>query len=256
MIKRIPIKVETKEDIVMCAKDIHTESIVPMFLTSSVTGDGIDQLKEFLNLVGKREKNETKPSDPVEYHIDSTFYVEGFGTVIGGYLRSGTINVNDLLYLGPNNGKYEHVKIRSIERNRVRVQEAGSGTYITLALKIIGKEKLIIRKGNVILSPKADHIARSEFVADITVLRTHSTTIRLGYEPILHTSGIRQSAKLIRIEDKKNARNPTKVQDDNILRNGDRARATFQFVHQPEYIKKGFRIVLCEGKCKVVGLVL
>jgi GTPase len=93
-----------------------------------------------------------------------------------------------------------------------------------------------------------------EFKAEITVLKSHSTTIRVGYEPIIHAYTIRQSAKILSISNKINAR--LNSIDDNVLRTGDKATATFRFMHYPEYLKSGSRILMAEGMVKVIGVVM
>ena len=99
------------------------------------------------------------------------------------------------------------------------------------------------------------HLYLKEFDADITVLKCHSTTIKTGYEPVIHTYTMRQSAKIISIKNKINARNYTN-DTDCILRTGDKATARFRFSYYPEYIKSGTRILICEGQTKLVGVVL
>lgn len=251
-IRRLPVSVKSQEDIIICAKNVGSESIVPIFQVSNVTGQGIDYLKTFLNLLKKRSNGDSGMS--VEYHIDSTFTVSGVGTVTGGHLISGTIKVGDKLLLGPNNGKYETVVVRSIHCKRVSLQQVTCGSYVCLGLKKVDRGK--IRRGNVLISLKDNQILTSTFSANVSVLRSHSTTIRPGYEPVLHACAMRQSAKLVSISDKKNARSPTDTVDDDILRTGDRAIVTFKFCFQPEYLKPGMKILLCEGTTKVVGVVI
>ena len=93
-----------------------------------------------------------------------------------------------------------------------------------------------------------------EFIADIKVMNTHSTTIRIGYEPVIHISTVRQSAVLLKIENKINFRSNVKS-NDNILRTGDKATVTFRMRYQSEYIIPGMHILLSEGKTNCVGVV-
>jgi GTPase len=65
---------------------------------------------------------------------------------------------------------------------------------------------------------------------------------------------MRQSAKIINISNKINARQNSI--DDNVLRTGDKATATFRFMHHPEYLKPGSRILMSEGMVKVIGVVV
>jgi GTPase len=96
----------------------------------------------------------------------------------------------------------------------------------------------------------------SVFEVDINVLVSHSTTIKVGYEPVVHTGAIRQSAKLIEIKSRIGLRNSKEDEVSNVLRTGDKAIVVFQFKFQPEYLKKGSRVLFCEGKTKIIGVVL
>lgn len=56
-LRLIPYKVNNIDDVILCAKNVKTESVVPIFHVSNVTGVGIDFLKHFLNLLGKVKTN-------------------------------------------------------------------------------------------------------------------------------------------------------------------------------------------------------
>jgi len=256
-VRKIPYKVNNKDDVILCSKNIYSDSIVPIFHVSNVTGFGIDYIKQFLNVLSKNPLNiKSNDTKLVEYHIDTTFYVQGIGTIVGGHLLSGSIKVGDKLIMGPNNGKYESIIVKSIHCKRVNVQHISYGSYVCLALRKINRDS--IRKGSVIISSNSQQIQCLEFEADIKVLKSHSTTIRVNYEPIVHTHAIRQSAKIISISNKVNARDGNTLNDityQNILRTGDTGIVKFSFKHHPEYIKKGYRILFAEGKVKMIGIV-
>ena len=74
-----------------------------------------------------------------------------------------------------------------------------------MGIKKIDKNN--IKRGNVIISQNASKLCVKTFTAKITVLKAQSTTIRVGYEPILHCYAIRQVIKILNIIDKKNSRN-------------------------------------------------
>ena len=134
------------------------------------------------------------------------------------------------------------------------MQTVTSGTYVCLGIK--KTEKTNIKRGNVIISNKGDKLIIKKFVAEITVLRTHSTTVKIGYEPMFHAYSIRQVTRIVDIISKQNARGNTVINNDVILRNGDTARIVLEFRYHPEYLKVGTRFILAEGKCKIVGEVL
>lgn len=250
-VRRVPYKITSTDDVITCTKNIYSESVVPIFHVSNVTGQGIDHLKHFLNILPSRIHDITDHKE-IEYHIDTTFHVNGVGTVTGGQLLTGKIKVGDKLLLGPNNDKYETVQVRSIHCKRVPMQEVECGKYVCLGLRKIKRDQ--IRKGNVIISQHSQKIAQKEFDAEITVLKSHSTTIKPGYEPVLHTGSVRQTAVLTDIISKTNSRGKMK-KEDNILRTGDKAVVRFKFKYRSEYIKPGDKIIFCEGQLKVVGIV-
>lgn len=251
-LRRIPYKISNMDDVILCAKNVRSESVVPVFHVSNVTGVGIDFLKQFLNLLGKSSSNNKNDTNAVEMYLDNTFTVPGVGTVVGGQLVSGIIKVNDKLMLGPNDGNFVEVQVKSIHCKRTPLQEVKYGSYVCLGLKKIDRNT--IRRGNVIISKSSSQIAVSEFEADITVLKSNSTTVKIGYEPIIHTCTMRQAAKLISITNKINARDTN--DDSVILRTGDKATARFRFSYYPEYIKSGSRLFLTEGNVKIIGVVL
>lgn len=247
-IRRLPYDIHNKEDVLLCSKNIHTLNTVPIFYISSVTGQGIDYLRQFLNLHTKKIVKDVSDYK-VEYHIDQTFQVSGIGTVLGGQLIKGKIKLGDKLLLGPTNNEYTTIQVRGIHCKRVNLQEVDSGKYVCIAVK--KPEELLIRKGNVLISTIDNPIQVNEFEAEIVVLKTHSTTIKIGFQPVVHTCSIRQTAQIMEITKKQCARG--QQGDDNILRLGDRASIRFKFCYKPEFIRTGYRILLAEGKIKLIG---
>lgn len=251
--RRVPYRIQCDDDIMVTVKNFHARSVVPIIYTSNVTGEGLPYVKQFLNLVGRAPKKEH--NDDVEYHVETTFKVPGVGTVVGGQLVSGVINVGDTLMLGPNNNEYVKILVRSIHIKRVSVDTAEAGCYVCLGLRKI--EQKSIRRGNVITSVKAENYSVKDFIAEVTVMKTHSTTVKVGYEPVVHTCSVRQTAKILDIYDKKCSRKKVKPghDTDKVLRTGDRATILFRFTYRTEFIKPGMRILLAEGSVKIVGIV-
>ena len=253
IVRRIPVKVNNTQDILTCAKQIHTESIVPIFNISNVTGEGLDKIRMFLNVLKKEPVNRlVEQSKNVKFFIDYIWNVTGIGIVIGGNLVSGKIKVGDRLFLGPNNNEYEPIVVKSIHSKRVPVQVVNCGSYVCLGLKKVVNRKNI-RRGNVLLSDASQQLFVRKFDADIKVLHSHTTTIRVGYSPVLNALSIRQTARLSDIVSKTSSR-PIE-NEDKILRTGDQALATFEFSYQEEYLPVGTKILLSEGRTKVIGVV-
>ena len=246
----MPHNIKDEDDIIIAVKNIHSLSTVPIFYVSSVTGEGLGQLRTFLNIFPKRN-NIISADNKVEFYVDQTFQVTGVGTVVGGQLTHGKIRIGDELIVGPDNNTYSRIQVKSIHCKRVSVDEADSGCYVCLGIK---KPEISIRRGHIILSTLDEPIQVSEFEAEIVVLKSHSTTIKIGYEPVVHACSIRQTAKIMSITPKKN-NTPTapSVDLNPVLRTGDRAIVKFKFCYKPEYLRKGYRILLAEGRVKIIG---
>ena len=106
-----------------------------------------------------------------------------------------------------------------------------------------------------------------EFEADIFVI-THSTTISVNYEAVIHCGCIRQVAKLQKllsvsegpsIEKFRNHRRQTNRHQNappgDVLRSGSKGTALFRFKYHPVYLTSGARLIFREGRTKGIGRV-
>ncbi|ORY37466.1 P-loop containing nucleoside triphosphate hydrolase protein [Rhizoclosmatium globosum] len=239
--RKIPMFIKTVGDVLVTAGNFVSERVCPIFQISNLTGEGLDLLKLFLNVLRSNSMGHYNPSAPVEYQITDTFSVPGVGTVVNGTLVNGVVHVGDNLLIGPDsNGNFTPTIVKSIQRKRVNVPLASAGQSASFALKKIKRSN--IRKGMVMLSKAADAKAYFEFEAEILVLY-HSTTISTKYQAMLHCGGVRQTAKIVGM-------------DQGVLRTGDRALVQFRFMRNPEYLKIGTRLLFREGRTKGVGKVV
>ena len=235
---KIPIVIRNDDDVIISAKNIVTGRIAPIFQVSNVSGENLDLLKKFLNLLPVNKKWEEEISKTVEFHIDETFSVTGDGTVVAGTLVSGTVSIDDILQLGPDEaGRFKEVKVKSIHNKRLPVKTVIAGQTATFALRKI--PRTAIRKGMVLLDSSIKPKVSKEFEAEIIVLY-HSTTIQINYQAVIHSGTIRQTAKIVDM-------------DKEVIRTGDKATVKFKFLYYPEYLKKGAKIIFREGKTKGIG---
>ncbi|KAI8818954.1 P-loop containing nucleoside triphosphate hydrolase protein [Fimicolochytrium jonesii] len=238
--RKIPIFLNTVGDVLVTAGNFVSERVCPIFQVSNVTGDGLDLLKLFLNVLHANSAGRYDSKQPVEFDITDTFSVPGVGTVVSGTIITGSVHVGDQLMLGPDsNGHFVPTMIKSIQRKRVNVPIALAGQSASFALKKVKRSS--IRKGMVMLSKTVHANAVYEFEAEILVLY-HSTTISKKYQAMLHCGPVRQTAKIL-------------TMDQQILRTGDRAFVRFRFIQHPEYLKIGSRLLFREGRTKGVGKV-
>jgi len=234
--RKVPVMVKSQDDVVLSATNFVSERLCPIFQVSNVTGENLDLLKNFLNLLSTRSPNTN--SEPAEFQIDDTYQVPGVGTVVSGTNFRGTIRVNDTLLLGPDAlGHFQPIAIKSIHRKRMPVTEVKSGQTASFSLKKIKRSQ--IRKGMVMISPALEPQCCYEFEGEILVLH-HPTTISCKYQAMVHCGSIRQTASIIRMSSE-------------CLRTGDKAQVLFRFVKHPEFLKEGQRLVFREGRTKAVG---
>ncbi|MEC9092133.1 MAG: selenocysteine-specific translation elongation factor [Planctomycetota bacterium] len=102
--------------------------------TSSHTGEGIDDLKEALQLAGKRVTQSgrlTTVDSPFRMPIDRTFAMEGHGTVVTGSVATGKVNVGDELLVQPGNVQ---VRVRSLQNHMNTVEQVHRGQRAAINL--------------------------------------------------------------------------------------------------------------------------
>jgi GTPase len=114
-VRKIPLLVQTPDDVITCATNFTSERLCPIFQVSNVTGENLDFLKKFLNLLSTRM--EGCNDEPAEFQIDDLYAVPGVGTVVSGTVLKGVIKVGDSLMLGPDPlGQFKTVQIRGKKR--------------------------------------------------------------------------------------------------------------------------------------------
>ena len=239
--RKIPVMIKSIDEVTLAAQNIMNDRLIPIFSLSNVTGEGLDLLRGFLNLVPSRRSWREHKDKPTEFAIDETFVVPGVGTVVAGTTTCGAVSTGQILHMGPDSrGKYVKVQVKSVHYKRTPVQRVVAGQAGSLALKKI--KRSAVRKGMVLLDANTRLGAVREFIAEVLVLY-HGTTIRVGYEPVLHCETIRQAARVLSI-------------DTPILRTGDRAKIRFRFMYHPEYVKEEARFIFREGRTKGVGRIV
>merc|ERR1712038_1449929 len=191
----LKLLVKIQDDVVLSATNFVSERLCPIFQVSNVTGENMEFLKMFLNLLSTRSPNTN--AEPAEFQIDDTYSVPGVGTVVSGTCFRGTIRLNDSLLLGPDPlGHFHPIAVKSIHRKRMPVSEVKSGQTASFSLKKIKRSQ--IRKGMVMVSPRLNPAACWEFEGEILVLH-HPTTIAVRYQAMVHCGSIRQTASIIRM---------------------------------------------------------
>ncbi len=243
-VSKIPLVVKNIDDVSVAARRIPNGRVVPIFKISFVTGENVDLLKTFLNLLPPRYEWKNRQSADFLLYVQEIFpNVPGAGLVVSGVVESGMVKEGELVKIGPTrDGFFVPVKVKSIHYKRVPVHSAFAGQYITLALAFPKKyRRFKIRKGHVLTS-KSTPKASWRFKAEVFVLH-HPSTIKNGYNSMVHCKTIRQQAVI-------------ELPSSTFLRTGSRAICQFRFLFHPEHLQPGQKFVFRDGRTKGLGTVL
>ncbi|KAK3380454.1 P-loop containing nucleoside triphosphate hydrolase protein [Lasiosphaeria ovina] len=239
--RKIPIFIKTHEECINTATQFVSQRICPIFQVSNVTGENLDLVRAFLNILPHHGRYDADA--PFEFHVNDTFSVPHVGTVVSGIVKSGVIHAGDDVQIGPDSlGRFTQTSIRSIERKRIGVPAASAGQSASFALRKVRRKD--VRKGMVVLSKSPDGASPKvyrDFVAEVLIL-SHATTIKTKYQAMLHVGPVSQTCAIIDV-------------DRPFIRTGDRATVAFRFVQRPEYLAPGDRLLFREGRTKGLGIV-
>jgi small GTP-binding protein len=226
--------------------NLHQNNIYPILKVSNTTGLNIQILKDYLgNVVVNKNWDALKDKNSLVL-IEDIFFVNGVGIVISGTVNSGIIKKGGRFMIGPFNGIFHEVIIKCIHNNfREIVDELQCGKSGCFNIKTNEKKfnlkKKVLKRGMVLIDVNTDEHTYMEFRAKVKILH-HPTTIKYGYETMIHCGSIKQVAKIIYIEKE-------------LMRTGDQSNVIFRFKRKPEFIQKNNQIIFREGKTKGVGIV-
>ncbi|KAH7888560.1 P-loop containing nucleoside triphosphate hydrolase protein [Phlebopus sp. FC_14] len=243
--RKTPVFVNSAEVSVELSQTFAQHKLCPIFRISNVTGEGLDHLRTFLNLLPPSDgDHEAFASDrPLEYSVTEVWSVPYVGTVVNGILNSGRVKTGDSVLFGPDaNGHFQQSIIRSMQRKRVDVFTAEAGQCVALALKRV--KRSTVRKGMVIVhKSETPPKATRRFEGQVLILY-HNTTMQRNYQAMLHCGAVRQTVRIVSMD-----------HPQGVLRTGDRATVQFEFISHPEFIKVGMKLLFREGKTKGLGVI-
>jgi selenocysteine-specific elongation factor len=121
--------------------------IIPV---SSVTGEGIADLKQALVELAARHETPVDESAPARLPIDRAFHLRGLGVVVTGTLASGVVHIGDVLQLLPAGTS---VRVRSIQVHGTAREQASAGERTSLQVAGAALEEL--ERGAQLVTPGA-----------------------------------------------------------------------------------------------------
>ena len=105
-------------------------SQAPLVVTSTVTGVGIETLKDKLVEVAE-SAGKRSSEDLVRLPIDRAFTVKGTGTVVTGTLWSGRLSIGEAIVLQPSGVRG---RVRGLQVHNASVEHAGAGERTAVAI--------------------------------------------------------------------------------------------------------------------------
>jgi selenocysteine-specific elongation factor len=149
----------------------------PILPVSSVTGQGVPELKAALLDLAERHATPADPGRPARLPVDRAFHLKGLGVVVTGTLASGAVRPGDTLEVLPRGQK---ARVRSIQVHGQPREEAEAGERTSLQVTGVALEEL--ERGMQLGTPDAFQ-ATTSLLARFTLLADAPAPLR-GFAPI------------------------------------------------------------------------
>lgn len=195
----------------------------PLICVSSVTGQGIDDLRSQIieTLARQRDSREALPA---RLPVDRVFSVDGFGTVVTGTLTEGVLEEGQEIALYPGE---QTAKIRSIQVHGERTERAESGQRV--AVNLAGLKREQVCRGYDLAAP--DSMNQSLMLdVSLRVLPECGRQLKNGSRLHFHHGAAVELCKLVLL-------------DREVLNPGEEGPAQLRFT-QPVSVKNGDRFVV------------
>ena len=195
-------------------------------MISNVTGENLNLLKKLFNLLPKQDSFAESIDKELEFHIQDTYQVNGMN-IVGGLMQSGAVRISSTIhspvmcYLGPDQGRFIPVLVKSIRRQRCVVRHLQAGQAGTIGLQFLDPEtyttwkqdgKLVqgqdswvnsipdnfkLRRGQILTLYSDGDQPRSYFELELDlVVVSHPTFLQSGQDLTAHCGSISQSVRI------------------------------------------------------------
>lgn len=166
----------------------------PIFKVSSVNGQGINELKDFLSKL-KFEKQKRSRDNVFRMFIDRIFSVAGFGTVVTGSVLSGSLKAEDKVFLLP---VQKELRARRLERHGKEVNQITAGNRA--AINLTGLKKEEFKKGMVL----CDRLLNPSQMIDVKLEIIRADKKMSQWSHVLFLSGTYESHARVHLIDTDN----------------------------------------------------
>ena len=134
----------------LAAEEVRGLVSLPVVRVSSLTGEGLGELREKLVEVATQAPARTPRSGPPRLPVDRCFAMRGFGTVVTGTLLGGALRVGDPVELEPGG---RAARVRGLQWHGAARERVEAG--MRCAVNLQGVEVAAIERGQVVTTPGA-----------------------------------------------------------------------------------------------------
>jgi selenocysteine-specific elongation factor len=120
----------------------------PILPVSSVTGEGLEELRRALGAVGS-EAEAKQSEDVARLPVDRVFTIRGAGTIVTGSLWTGTLRAGDRVSVLPGNLE---ARVRSLQLHGQDVEEARAGARVAVGLTGTGISHQTLVRGQTLVT--------------------------------------------------------------------------------------------------------
>lgn len=190
----------------------------PMFPVSSISGDGVPQLKAHLLAAAsqwhrqndqqshrqdlqqdlQQEPQQGRHASLFRLAVDRCFSIDGRGTIVTGTVHAGALRVGETVTLLPSSrgGRMLSARVRSMHALDQAVSRCSSGQRVSLNL--VGLERSEIARGDWVVAETVSHL--SERIAIDLALLPGSRVLKHWSEVQVHVGTAHTSARVALLE--------------------------------------------------------
>ncbi len=209
----------------------------PIVPTSAKEGLGLDALVAALDDVAALAPPQTLRNAPAWLPVDRVFTMKGFGTVVTGTLRGGSLEENHVVDVFPERGRTPlKARIRGLQVHGESVTQAGPGSRCAVNLQ--GIEVAAVPRGSVVATP--GRVAYRPRLGVELKLLGGAPPLKNGASVTVHVGTSERSARVLLL-------------DRDTLAPGERGLAELRFamplvaVEGDRFIVRGFRRIPSAG---------
>ncbi len=166
----------------------------PIIPVSAYTGQGLDELVHALAEVLSQAPPRPRHGAP-RLFIDRAFSMAGFGTIVTGTLKEGSLHIGDEIIIEPGNLKS---RIRGLQSHKQQIEEALPGSRV--AVNLTGLHPSQLHRGQVLTTP--GRVKSSKRVdVQLRAWEDAPTILRHNMEVTFHSGAAETIGKLRLLEE-------------------------------------------------------